>query len=84
MWNLKNKANKYNKTETYSDIENKLVIISGEREGEGQDRGRELRVKTTLYETNYKDILYSMGKYSSYFITLNGKQYKYYITKLYT
>ena len=36
MWNLnlkKKKTNEYNKTETDSDIENKLVVTSGEREG---------------------------------------------------
>ena len=31
MWNLKNKASEYNKKET--DIENKLYVTSGEREG---------------------------------------------------
>lgn len=30
-WNLKNKANDYNKTNT--DIQNKLVVTSGKREG---------------------------------------------------
>ena len=37
-------------------IENKLVVISGEREDEreGQDRGR---VQTTRYKISYKDIL---------------------------
>ena len=32
MWNLKNKTDEYNKTETHR-YENKLVITSGEREG---------------------------------------------------
>jgi len=40
MRNIKNKMNGYNKNRL---IENKLVVISGEREGEGQDRGRRLR-----------------------------------------
>ena len=30
--NKKNEMNKYNKTETNSQIENKLLVISGERE----------------------------------------------------
>ena len=33
MWNLKNKTNKHNKTEIDSDIEDKLVVTSGEKEG---------------------------------------------------
>ena len=33
MWNLKNKTNEQNKTEIDSDIENKLVVTSGEKEG---------------------------------------------------
>ena len=33
----------YNKTEADTDIENKLVVISGEREGGGERWGRGLR-----------------------------------------
>ena len=33
MRNLKNETKEYNKTETDSDTENKLVVTSGEREG---------------------------------------------------
>ena len=37
MWNLKNETNEYNKTEQninrLTDIEKKLVVTSGEREG---------------------------------------------------
>ena len=33
MWNLKNIINEYNKTKRLTDIENKLVVTSGEREG---------------------------------------------------
>ena len=40
MRNIKNKMNGYNKNRL---IENKLVVISGERESEGQVRGRRLR-----------------------------------------
>ena len=49
MWNLKNKKkNVCNKTETLTDIENKLVVTSGYRdEGFRQGRGRGLR------DTNY-------------------------------
>ena len=32
MWNLKNKMNEYNKTETDTDRENKLVVTRVERE----------------------------------------------------
>ena len=41
-------SSEYNKKETDSDIENKLVVTSGEMEG-GQSRGRRLR------DTNYYD-----------------------------
>ena len=48
MWNLKNKTNVCSKTKTDSQIiENKLVVASGERKEEGQDRGMGLR------NTNY-------------------------------
>ena len=40
MWKLKNKMNEYNKAETVSHIENKLVVISGESEGGGARWGR--------------------------------------------
>ena len=34
MWNLKNETNEYNKAETdLTDIENKVMNASGEREG---------------------------------------------------
>ena len=40
MWNIKIKQmNIHNKTETHSDIEKKLVVISGER---GGDRARHM------------------------------------------
>ena len=39
MWNLKNKTNEYNKTETDSDIENKLVVTSGESEEKRGKKG---------------------------------------------
>ena len=37
MWNLKNKTNIYNKTEKDTDIENKLLVTSEERE---EERGK--------------------------------------------
>ena len=58
MWNLKNKNKLVSMTKItrLTVIENKLVVISGEREDEreGQDRGR---VQTTRYKISYKDIL---------------------------
>ena len=42
MRNLKNKMNGYNKNRLI-DVENKLVVTSGERGSEGQDSGRGLR-----------------------------------------
>ena len=33
MWNLKNKTNEYNEIETFTDIENELVLTSGDRGG---------------------------------------------------
>ena len=38
MWTLKNKMNECNKNR-FTNIENKLVVTSGEREREGQDGG---------------------------------------------
>ena len=32
MWNLKNKMNEYNRTNRFTNIENKLVVISGGKE----------------------------------------------------
>ena len=34
MWNLKIKTSRYNKKDTLTDIENKLVVTTGEREEE--------------------------------------------------
>ena len=42
VWKIKQTSD-YNKKETDSDIENKLVVISGDRMGEEQDKGRGLR-----------------------------------------
>ena len=42
--NLKNKMNEYNKASTYSQIlENKLVVTSGKRSKEGQEKVMEVR-----------------------------------------
>ena len=46
MWNLKNtKTSKYNKKEADTDIENKLMVTSGDRR-EGQYRCRGVVVQT--------------------------------------
>ena len=54
---------KQNKTKQsrLTDIENKLVVTSREREGEGQFRGEGLRGTIISYKISYKDILYDMG-----------------------
>ena len=49
-WNLNNETNEYNKTETDSQIENKLVVTSQEREG---GRSKEEEVKPTVYKINW-------------------------------
>ena len=61
LWNLKNtkkgkikKPSEYNKTSRFTDMENKLVITSGERSdwrGERQYRGRGL-IYTVKYREN--------------------------------
>ena len=43
MWNLKNKTNEYNKKETDSQIENKLVVASREREGGRGKMGQRIK-----------------------------------------
>ena len=55
-------------------LENKLVVTSGEKEGErGQEGVEDEETQTTMYKVSNRDILYSTGKYSHYFvITLNG------------
>ena len=55
-----------NRTETDSDLENKLVVINGERDGRLAS-GREFR-GTNYDVSNYKVVLYSTGKYSQHFI----------------
>ena len=62
MWNLKNNTNEcICKTETDSDIENKLVVTKGEREGGEQIRGMGLR------DTNYQ-YYYKTDKQKGYII----------------
>ena len=54
MWNLKNEqTSEYNEIEQTQIIENKLVVMSGER----NDRGRRLRGAIIIYKISYKDIL---------------------------
>ena len=56
------KTSEYNKKEADTDIEKKLVITSGEREGgRGNIRAGEKEVQTIMYKINYKDILYNTG-----------------------
>ena len=59
-----------------TDIENKLLVTKGEREG---GRGKlgvwDYHVHTTIYKINNKDLLYSTGSYIQYLIiTYNGKE----------
>ena len=51
MWNLKNNTNEFiYKTETDSDIENKLMVTKGERAG-GRSTGL-TETHTTIYKTD--------------------------------
>ena len=67
--------NVYNKAETDSYLENKLVATSGKREGGQARQGYEIMRYQLLgiKQINNKDTLYNTGKYSHYLaITLNG------------
>ena len=56
-----------------SDVENKLVVMKGEGEGGGANKGYGINKLLCIKQISNKDILYSTEKYSHYFvITLNG------------
>ena len=56
------------KTETQADIENKLVVTKGEKE---EEENSEFEINKLVCEKSIRnrDILYSTGSYSHYFIT---------------
>lgn len=49
MWNLKQQKNEYNKKKADSDIENKLVVTSGEKEGREEEQYRSRGLRSTSY-----------------------------------
>ena len=50
-------------------LETKLVVPSGEREGVRGNIGiGEEEVQTIRHKIRYKDIVYNMGEYSQYFV----------------
>ena len=79
--NLKNKTNEYNKTETDSDTENKLMVTNRKRYGKTDKIGEgDQEVQTTRYEIS--NLQWCNGKhreYSQYFIAV---QYGVYSIKL--
>ena len=48
MWNLKNKMNEYDKTETDSDTENKPVVTIGEEVERGARLGKVIKTYKLL------------------------------------
>ena len=58
MWNLKIQlTGYYNKKEANSDIDNKLVVTSREREvGRGKTEGGDEEAQIIMYKISYKDI----------------------------
>ena len=73
IWKIK-QSSKYNKKETDSDTENKLVTTSGEREEQGQKRGRRLRGTNYIRKINKQQgYIVQHKEYGQYFIiTING------------
>ena len=68
-------TSEYNKRNRLTDIENKLVFISGEREvGRGKIGVGDEEVQTTMYKTNkLQGYIVQHKEYSQYFIiNLNG------------
>ena len=63
MWNLKNTTKLVNNTKKEADIENKLVVIDGEREGEGQHKGRGRKVIMGLYKLMCVKLLKTVKHY---------------------
>ena len=57
MWNLKIQlTGYYNKKEANSDIDNKLVVTSREREvGRGKTEGGDEEAQIIMYSISYKD-----------------------------
>ena len=49
------------KKQTHRYMENKLEVISGEREGGGANGGGDYEVQTIVYKISYRDILYITG-----------------------
>ena len=58
MWNLKIQlTGYYNKKEANSDIDNKLMVTSREREvGRGKTEGGDEEAQIIMYKISYKDI----------------------------
>ena len=78
MWNLKVKINESIQQDKnrFTDVENNLVIIGGEREGEEARQWQEIKRSKLLYikQIGYKDILNSTGKQNYLVKTFNGVQ----------
>ena len=65
----------YNKTETDSDTENKLVVTSGEREEGGAREEKGIKRHKLLLLNKLQRYIVQHKEYSQYFIiTLNGIQ----------
>ena len=69
----KMKGMNYNKTETDSEVESKLPVGKGKWGGTSYGYGIKRYKLLGIKSISNKDILYSKGKYSHYFVlTLNG------------
>ena len=60
------------------DIENKLLVVKGGREGNRYKGAQDLHIQVTIYKTvNNKVLLYSTGSYIQYpVINNNGKEWE--------